>query len=1456
MDFAASFFLEAGMATAYLALKLFLILSIAKLIRPKWELDQLSSLIAGWILIQAVQFGVIIGLSTINLLLQPYFLAIALLSASLIFWRTRSLAFGLVLIEKSWRNYLPLAAIGFVLLAMWARSLFFYDYTWDAQSYGLPRLAIWLNYGTVFIHMPTLQLNLFVNEWNGELNALAYALFSGSYLGFAFGNLEVLLVMFVTIAWVAQLLGSPVFWSICLSAALGSAPAMLGLASTVKGDLLACTAFILAFGWLVSIKRDRFSRLAFGMMALSAALAVGSKISVVSPTFAILVVAIVLIGRDGFQNLWRLSIFAKLGLVAGLLIFSSRFWTNLVVYGNPLKRIDAEQASFSFNHMVGNLELSKDRMFGVWEEMQGNGLMWALAGSMGWAAWFIVIVALLMLMGVVWRFGRALLRHPRPSTIMTLENGENSTDKPFALSNTEVSARWLAFVGLAILVTTAAAMTLTEAYPWAFRYFAPGIIVLLLGIGAIAIRTNTLRWGRSVLAISAALVVATNLAITSRPGEVLPTPHFQALAMEVEQANSPLKRISLLIKGPYQIAAVEALGLDSGKPLNILVFKDFETSFIPFLGSRAQNKIQTVADGKEFIAASAQPGWDVVAILYKVELRDPSLKVTLEQQGYWVFVDNAQYVIAFPKSRIDLTPLTDLKEFKWSPWNSAAGAKLSVSGGQPEVESLRPIDTGFVSQELRFKGPILVRASFEGEIAGTGTHAAHLSLHGKQPIITLPAGSYSSSQVFQGLVPAQGEESLQRLSFGLGGWAEGNGHLRLTNLEVLQLRIVDGERASIGNFAPPKKQKYSVLMIVVLGIVILTGCAIFGRNLLLICGVKNLSILGGGLVLGYGIFGLFLLQSLKYFGSPMIGALAFSGLLGAMTARKFYFSPTIDGVAASNPREITSVDIRSQSKSIEGLMVFVVISWVVAIVLTYLPLGWLAVDPKYQLPDIFDLPKHLFAQMSIYRANNWPPPNPFFSNESFAYNFLFYAPPAFIAKLVGDPLANFQTFPLAVIAVAIALPMTVLDIIRSVTQSKLVHLGSVLLTTWVGGLTPLWVEGQPAIGHVLFGEKLITSKIWVDEVFQSLIYVPQHVFAVLCGLVAMFLLVNIRLASGDYKNLFMAGIITLVGAISSLILLPHLLVSFVVGVMVSFFVQWRVQGSDALKAARRLPIVMALVLPCALVLPFITEALKWSGGTGALTTMPEFSAQWFYVLSAIGLAVPLAIFGLVSAFHRAEGYGIDPLGKRVLASMFVLIIVGLVGLLFAGYPDAGLKSGLWVRITLIPLAGIGLLLLLSKTANKLTNIVAASAIALLFLIIGAVNYPTTRYYIQSAWRPVDPGIKSFIGYVRALPEHSRIALFSTEQVLVALSGRQMDFDFAPIRADAYMSPEGRIRARDFWEGIMQNDSTIWSELGQRYDYLIAPVGSLAGSRLAAKITVTTSLGGYSVYETKISGIAK
>lgn len=640
-----SHLLEAIIASAFFFLKLWLVFALAKLIRKSWALDHISGLISGWLLLLAFQHSIILALSAAGLMSQPYFLTLMLAASLLLHWKSRSVPFSPWIEDKSAWNLLPLIAILFVLLAMWLRSIFFFDYTWDALTYGIPRLVMWLNYGSVFISMPTPQLNLFVNEWNAELNALGYALASGGYTGFAFGNLEILLLLFLTVVWVAVLLGARMFWALCLAAVIGSAPAVLGLATTTKGDLLACTAFLASLGWLIHIKqRGPSTAFAYGMLLLALTLAVGSKVSVALSALTMGVLALALIDRRGVREILQLPALTKLAILAGLAAFSARLLTNWVVYENPLKRMHHEKAQFSLNHLFENLAQTWERLFSFGDIFPNDERSWALMANMGGAAWLILITALMASAAWMVLRNRALRQNPQPGNGLSDAHLDDRNSTTSDLDRLKPDLKWLMFVCACLAMATVAGMTLSAAAPWAFRYHAPGIITLLIVIGAVSIPVGLRGNWRAALVLASLIVVAINLAITSRPGEIVPAP-LGDLTAKIKIADSAQKRIHLYVRDPYKSAAVDRAGLDVAQPLNILVFHTPDTALAPFVGSRAQNRIRTVADENELLAISSLPGWDIVAVLLKKEMRNQQTVHALKQQGYFVVADNAKYLI-------------------------------------------------------------------------------------------------------------------------------------------------------------------------------------------------------------------------------------------------------------------------------------------------------------------------------------------------------------------------------------------------------------------------------------------------------------------------------------------------------------------------------------------------------------------------------------------------------------------------------------------------------------------------------------------------------------------------------------------------------------------------------------------------------------------------------------------
>lgn len=486
--------------TAYLFLKVAAVWAVGKGFSARFGHDRLTALLAGWMMVNAGQNALILGLSAFDALSQPLYILCALFAVAAVYAAMRQSRFPAISeadVPQA-RLILALGLLAILLLLFWLRAGFGADYTWDAQTYGVPRLAIWLNYGTVFVHMPTIQLNLFVNEWNGELNALAYGLAAGSYTAFNYANLEVLAGFMAVVFWLARLFGAPVLNALCLMLILGSMPAILGLASTLKGDLLGCVGLLFAAGWLLRLLRGDRSGVNLILLLLAASWALGAKISVLLPLLVLIIVAGLAQRRNLTAAMIGLPRSMLLWAGAGLLIFSSRFWANWFVYGNPLQRVDAEKVVFQPGYVLDNLVLAFARIFPGLIETPANHLSWALSNDMGVAAWFLS--AALLLWVVLRRFTNATASAKAKPAVM------------FAMPG--LLPLLLAGIAMAVLAT----MFLTPAFNWNFRYFLPGLLLLFIAAGA---RLQELpRWHATPLLIGSLLVVVANVALAVRPGEI------------------------------------------------------------------------------------------------------------------------------------------------------------------------------------------------------------------------------------------------------------------------------------------------------------------------------------------------------------------------------------------------------------------------------------------------------------------------------------------------------------------------------------------------------------------------------------------------------------------------------------------------------------------------------------------------------------------------------------------------------------------------------------------------------------------------------------------------------------------------------------------------------------------------------------------------------------------------
>jgi hypothetical protein len=623
--------------------------------------------------------------------------------------------------------------------------------------------------------------------------------------------------------------------------------------------------------------------------------------------------------------------------------------------------------------------------------------------------------------------------------------------------------------------------------------------------------------------------------------------------------------------------------------------------------------------------------------------------------------------------------------------------------------------------------------------------------------------------------------------------------------------------------------------------------SVVGRWLLALAGMRQFSLFGGCFVFGYGTFGLGILLSLRYFEDgkrmPIVLSIVIAvACLLAYVRRSKRQTPSSfgRGFLGLASAKLKTCDIFGSNAIVSAI----VLPWVACAALVYLPIGEYAGTPSFNLPEIFDLPKHLFAQRALFQSTQWPVGNPFFYGQPFAYNLLFYGPAAFVAKLFDNPLANFQTFPVFALAVAVSLPLTVLDIVCICCRSSVARISAALISTWVGGFTPLFVHMVPTVGYALLAEGFIHDILWVDETFLSVIFVPQHILAVLCALVSMTAIATVRDTKRDWPRVLISAAMTSAGALSSLILMPHLIASYCLGLVLLLVLAYRERGDDFFGLHLCGWIVLGS-LPAVVLLPFALEAKAWSGGLGPFFALPAHWTQWPYLLGCFGLIIPLAGASVVALTTNLRQLRTGSASHH-LANLIILSLVGAAAYLFLSYPDVGIKSGLWLRIVLVAVASVGLQILLSKIESRRFKRIAKYGVFAVFMAIAAINAPLIMYFVNSPPRPLDKNLILLISFVRTLPLQARLVLLTPDQRMAAMLGRNVDFDFSPIRADAYLPPEGRGVAKQFWDGLAQKNPDSWRELEGRYDYAIVIAPSLA-TQFPHDHAPIAQYGAYSVY---------
>lgn len=358
-----------------------------------------------------------------------------------------------------------------------ARSFVYFDTTWDALTYEMPRIFLYATNGSLFVDMHSLSKNIMVNEWNGELNAVFYRVITDDNISIPLGNIEIYFYSFVS--WL--MLGKDMYkekkYGIYLAYVVMFMPVVVFLAFTCKSDLLAMMTFplfvvMVLFYWKGLREGKDDSVLLYGIIIVGA-VSSGARITVIP---AVGMVMLLLLGELFIRKKYVEGVRAIVCAIISYLIGWIRYILNLIYYGNPFERVDVSNEKLEPNVdrlFVTLSDFVEDTVLGE-NVFAHEGTMWALNKDAGFIGAFVLVGIIIALIYIIYRFAQK----------------KELVKKYFR----ELS---LFACLLSVVVFMFCSM---DYFSWSFRYFAPyfigGMVCLFFIVQYIrSRRVRTALWG-------------------------------------------------------------------------------------------------------------------------------------------------------------------------------------------------------------------------------------------------------------------------------------------------------------------------------------------------------------------------------------------------------------------------------------------------------------------------------------------------------------------------------------------------------------------------------------------------------------------------------------------------------------------------------------------------------------------------------------------------------------------------------------------------------------------------------------------------------------------------------------------------------------------------------------------------------------------------------------------------
>lgn len=491
-------------------------------------------------------------------------------------------------VENKLTKYITLFCILLMVFVVAVRNSFIPDLNWDAVTYGYPRLSIWLHYRSVFIEMPSQQNAIFIDEWLGEFLGLPYALITRSMASAMFGQTESYIIYAVSIYLICKRFSNDRVASVCTTLMICSTPSVLGLAASYKGDLLAAAGVVICAFWASSIKETRHPVLIFCLTAWSAAIATGAKLSAFGPSALFTILALYYLWRHHREKAAR-AVALALPLSS---ILMSRYFLNLFHYHNPVIRPDSEssQTGISIDKFLDNMGIIIEHLT---KQESANSDFFCLSAGFGFSG---IILSIL-----------------------------------FASDYMKNKAERGAYMALTVAaISTSIMMSIIWAQPWSFRYFLPGISILIAVIGSISTSGFIKRRPSLIIAAISIIVSYANLDSINRNGQFIGWRGIENSIERYEKSST----LEFINNRQFRPDIVDAFSLDDPKGKSILMSVELDRESLNFVGSAYQNEITHISSTDQAKSALEKKNFDLIVFSFSKRNADKIPYNDMSSFGY------------------------------------------------------------------------------------------------------------------------------------------------------------------------------------------------------------------------------------------------------------------------------------------------------------------------------------------------------------------------------------------------------------------------------------------------------------------------------------------------------------------------------------------------------------------------------------------------------------------------------------------------------------------------------------------------------------------------------------------------------------------------------------------------------------------------------------------------------